>query len=112
MADRRLWRVVPVLFIGVLCVYASHTYEHHQAYKTGAYIGRTAFHTAEYQNRVCSGSSQPGCDVRDLNDDSTMEQALASANIIPSIMDRTEINAGFRNGWREARSAAFAGRVK
>lgn len=113
MPKKTLWAV----FIAVaLCIYASHAYAQHQAYKTGVYMGNVSFAAADLQNRHCfglrAGSSQRGCEVHDLNNDSVMEDALASANIISSMSesDVAAIHAGFRDGWREARTAAFADR--
>src|SRR4029077_13166012 len=100
MANKRLWIVAAAFFVGALCLYASHAYAERQAYKTGAYIGKAAFTAADWQNRVCLHSSQRGCEVHDLNKDSVMENALASANILPSLPDVPAIHAGFRDGWR------------
>jgi len=110
-----MWTV----FIAVaLCfsasLYASHSYAEHQAYKTGLYIGKAAFKTEDFKNQRCLGvrpdSSRRNCEVHDLNKDSVMEDALASANIIPSLSDSTALHTGFRDGWREARAAAFGNR--
>lgn len=109
-ASTRLWIVAIPIVIVALCFYATHTYEEHQAYKTGVYIGKAAFNAADYQNRRClslpADSLQHGCEVRDLNKDSVMENARISANIIPSMADMTVVHTGFRDGWREARTAA------
>jgi hypothetical protein len=98
----------------VLLIYAVRTYEEHQAYKTGIYIGKAAFNADDFQNRRCldlrGDRSQRVCKVNDLNQDSVMEDALTSANIIPSLADSTALHTGFRDGWREARTAAFANR--
>jgi hypothetical protein len=82
-------------------MYASHTYQEQQAYKTGAYIGKAAFAAAEFQNQHCLHA----CEPRDLNQDSVMEDALASANIIPALADSTALRTGFRDAWRESRSS-------
>ena len=109
MSNKRLWTV----FIGValfVCttLYATHAYEEHQAYKTGVYIGKAAFTAADHQNRTCLSiiSIQRGCEVQDLNKDSVMEESLASANIIPALADSKPLHTGFRDGWREARTAS------
>jgi hypothetical protein len=39
-----------------------------------------------------------------------MEDALASASIIHALSDSTALHTGFRDGWREARTAGFANR--
>jgi hypothetical protein len=110
---KKMWAVFIVV---ALCIYASHVYAQHQAYKTGVYMGKASFTTADYQNRVClsvrADAFQRGCEVDDLNKDSVMEYALASASIIRSMSesDVTAIHTGFRDGWREARTAAFGSR--
>ena len=113
MADKRL-RIVAPLAVVALMISAIHTYEEHQAYKTGIYMGKTFFKTDDFQNRQClslrGDPFQRVCKVIDLNQDSVMEDALASANIIPSLADSTALHTGFRDGWREARTAAFANR--
>jgi hypothetical protein len=113
MADNKRWIVAPFVVVALL-IYALHSYEEHQAYKTGIYIGKAVFKAKDFQNRQClsvrSGSFQRVCEVNDLNKDSVMEDALASANIIPSLSDSTALHTGFRDGWREARTAAFANR--
>ncbi|HEX4998203.1 MAG TPA: hypothetical protein VFY29_08260 [Terriglobia bacterium] len=110
MPKKRKWTVlIAVVFIAVALAYATHTYEERQAYKAGAYIGRAAFTTADYQDRHCL-SRHADCEVHDLNDDRTMEDAMASANIIPALADSTALHSGFRDGWREARTAAFSNR--
>ena len=110
MADRSFWAAAPFIIVA-LCIYASHAYAQHQAYKTGVYIGKAAFTSADFQNRRCrslhADSVQPDCEVNDLNNDSVMENALASANIIPALSDSTALHTGFRDGWREARTAAL-----
>lgn len=97
-----------------LMIYAVHIYQDHQAYNTGIYIGKAAFKTEDFQNRQCLSvrrdSFQRVCNVIDLNNDSVMEDALASANIIPALSDSTALHTGFRDGWREARTAALANR--
>jgi len=111
MPNKRLWIVAATLVVVALCVYASHAYAKQQAYKTGVYIGKAAFTATDYQNRFCLSvhpdSFQRGCEVRDLNKDSAMENALASANIIPSLSDSTDLHTGFRDGWREAKTATL-----
>jgi hypothetical protein len=96
----------------VICAssFAAHVHEERQAYKTGVYIGTSAFTAANYQNGVCAGVAQRGCAVRDLSRDSVMEDALASAHIIPSLADSVPLHTGFRDGWRQARAGAFSGR--
>lgn len=110
MAAKRSWIVAPLAV--VVIIYAEHTFERHQAYKTGIYIGKAAFQAGDYQNRQCLSvpSFQRVCEVNDLNKDSAMEDALASANIIPSLSDSTVLRTGFRDGWREARTATSANR--
>jgi hypothetical protein len=99
----------PVFVAVALCMYASHAYAQHQAYKTGVYMGKAFFTTADFQNRQClrlrTESVPRGCTVNDLND-TAMEKALASAWIIPSMSESevTAIHTGFRAGWREART--------
>src|SRR5215469_682178 len=107
MVNKRF--LIATLFIAVaLCIYALHTYA---AYTTGVYMGKAAFTAADYQNRHClslrADSSRHNCKARDLDKDSVMEDALASANVIPSLSDSTAIHTGFRVGWREARTATF-----
>jgi hypothetical protein len=99
--------IAVALFIGA-SQYAVHNHEKRQEYKTGVYIGKSAFTAANYQNDVCSdaGSPQRRCAVRDLGSDSVMEDALASAHIIPSLADSKTLRTGFRDGWQEARSGA------
>jgi hypothetical protein len=107
--------VIAVAFC-VSAIYATHTYAQHQAYNTGAYMGKLSFTTADFQNQQClrlrARSLQSGCEVTDLKNDSVMEHALATAYIIPSMSasDVTAIHTGFRDGWREARTAAVANR--
>jgi hypothetical protein len=113
MADKRLG--ILALFAAVaLMIYAVHIYEEHQAYKTGIYIGKAAFNADDIQNRTCLGlhgdAFLRACKIRDLNQDSVMEEALASAGILPALADSTALHTGFRDGWREARTAAFANR--
>jgi hypothetical protein len=106
MADKR--RLIVAALAVVLMIFAEHTYAEHQAYKTGIYIGKAAFSTEDYKNREClrvrGNSFRHVCEVNDLNKDSVMEGALASANIIPSLADSTALHDGFRDGWREART--------
>src|SRR5215467_5035200 len=99
MPKKSMW----VAFIAVaLCIYASHAYAQHQAYKTGVYMGKLFFTNADLQNRQClrlrNGSFLRSCEVNDLNKDSVMENAMASAYIIPSMSesDVTAIHTGFR----------------
>ena len=117
MADKKLSIVAAftaAFALVALMTYALHTYEEHQAYKTGIYIGKAAFNAEDYQNRQCLSvrhySFQRACMVKDLNKDSVMEDGLASANIIPSLSDSTALRTGFRDGWREARTAAVGNR--
>jgi hypothetical protein len=109
---QRGWIVA--LFVVVLMIYAEHTYEQHQAYKTGIYMGKAFFKTEDYKNREClrirGDSFQGVCKVKDLSKDSVMEDVLASAYIIPSLSDSTALHTGFRDGWREARTAVLANR--
>jgi hypothetical protein len=95
-------------------IYSTHIYADHQAYKTGVSMGKTVFNTDDILNRKClslrTDSFQPPCRVVDLKQDSTMEEALASANIIPALVDSTPLHAGFRDGWKEARAAGFTTR--
>jgi hypothetical protein len=102
--------IAVALFIGA-SQYAAHIYQKRQEYKTGVYIGKSAFTAANYQNGVCNGadSLQRRCEVRDLGRDSVMEDALASAHIIPSLADSRPLRTGFRAGWQEARSGAISG---
>ena len=106
--NQRLWIVAAPVVLGALAFYAVHTYEQNQAYKTGLYIGKVAFSAADYQNRRCLSfdSAQRGCEVRDLNRDASMENSLASANIIPELADSVPLHTGFRDGWRAARTTA------
>jgi hypothetical protein len=117
MADKKLSIVAAfsaAFTLVALMIYALHTYEEHQAYKTGIYMGKAFFKTEDYQNRQClrvrGDSFQRVCEVKDLNKDSVMEDALASAYIIPALSDSTALHTGFRAGWREARTAAFGNR--
>jgi len=109
-AEKSLWTAAPLLIVG-LCVYASHAYAQRQAYETGVYIGKAAFTSADFQNRRCrslpADALPRDCEVNDLNKDSVMENALASANIISSLSDSTALHTGFRDGWRVARTAVF-----
>ena len=113
MPKKRIWAV---FIAAALCIYAFHIYEQRQAYKTGVYMGKAFFTTADFQNRRClslrADSFQRGCEVNDLRKDSVMEDAMASARIIPSMSeaDVLAIHTGFRDGWRQARTAAFANR--
>jgi hypothetical protein len=114
MATKRLDGAAVLIAVAccLLCVDATHTYGARQAYKTGAYIGKTAFQAADFQNRHClslrKGSFQGSCQIKDLGQDSVMEDALASAWIVPmSDSDSTALHSGFRAGWRDARMAAF-----
>jgi len=105
--------VAAVIAIFIALAYASHTYRVRQAYKTGVYMGKTSFTAAEFRNRRClslhADSFQRSCEIRDMGKDSVMEDALVSAQIIPSFSDSevAAIHTGFRVGWREARMAAF-----
>jgi len=116
MPTKSKWAVFIAVFIAVALIYASHLYAEHQAYKTGVYMGKLFFTTEDFKNRQClrlrADSFQHGCEVNDLNNDSFMEHALASAYVIPSFSQSevTSIHTGFRNGWRDARTAAFAHR--
>lgn len=109
MPKKTLWTVSIAV---ALCFYASHFYEERQAYKTGVYIGKSAFTAANLQNRRCIGfqadSLERRCELQDLNRDSIMEDALASANIIPSLSDSKALHTGFRDGWRDERTAIFS----
>jgi hypothetical protein len=114
MPEKGMWAVFIAVSFCCATLFASHSYAEHQAYKTGIYIGKAAFKTEDFKNRRCLGlhpdSSQRGCEVHDLNKDSVMEDALASASIIPALSDSTALHTGFRDGWREARTAGFANR--
>ena len=111
MADR-LWSIAPLAVVVALLGYAVHAYQEQQAYRTGIYIGKAAFESEDFQNRRCLNlrdrSSHGGCEVKDLNTDSVMEDALGSANIIPALSDSTALHTGFRHGWREASTSASA----
>lgn len=113
MPQKTIWVVFAAT---ALCVYATHIYAQHQAYKTGVYMGKLFFTTADTKNRKClslrADPLPPGCEVQDLNQDSVMESAMASAYIVPSMSesDVKAIHTGFRDGWREARTAVFANR--
>src|SRR5580765_490005 len=106
MAVNRRWIVAPCLV--VLMIFAEHRYEERQAYKTGIYIGKAAFQTDDFKNRHCLSvrrdAFQRVCQINDLNTESVMEDAFASANIIPSLSDSTALQTGFRDGWRQARA--------
>ena len=108
MSNTSAWTAAPLIAL-VACMCASRAYAQHQEYKTGVYIGKAAFRSADFQNRRClaADASQPDCAVQDLTRDTVMENALASANIIPALADSTAVHTGFRDGWREARTAAF-----
>ncbi len=71
-------------------------------YETGTYIGKAAFNSEDFQNRQCrtlrDRSLPGGCEINDLNTDSVMEAALASANIIPALSDSTPVHTGFATG--------------
>lgn len=108
LANNGSWTGVALVFVA-LCAFGSHLYAEHQAYKTGVYMGRTFFTTKDFQNRRCL-SLRADCEVPDLNQDSAMEDALASANIIPALADSVSLRQGFRDGWRQARTAVFGAR--
>jgi hypothetical protein len=112
MPKKRMWAVLIVALFCCAALYASHRYAEHQAYKTGIYIGKAAFKSEDFKNQRCLSlhpdASQRNCEVHDLNKDSVMEDALASANIIPSLSDSAALHTGLRDGWREAKTAAFA----
>jgi hypothetical protein len=116
MPKKRMWPVVIAVAVCVCAIYASHTYAQHLAYKTGVYMGKASFTTEDYKNRQCfrlrAASVPYGCEVQDLGNDSVMENALASAYIIPTMSesDVAAIHVGFRDGWREARTTGFANR--
>jgi len=114
MAHERL-RVVEAFALVALMIFAAHIYAERQAYKTGVYMGKSFFDADDYQNRVClrvrADSFEPVCRVIDLSQDSVMEDALASAWIIPSLADSTALHTGFRDGWRKERTAAFRART-
>jgi hypothetical protein len=113
MADKRRSFVAAFTLVALM-IFALHTYEEHQAYKTGIYMGKAFFRTEDYKNREClrirSDSFSGVCHVKNLNRDSVMEDALASAYIIPSLSDSKALHTGFRDGWREARTAAVGNR--
>lgn len=109
MPKKRMWLVWVMVALTVGATqYAARIYAERQAYKTGVYIGKSAFAAADYKNRVCASVNPVpgGCEVRDLNNDSAMENARASAHIIPSLADSVPLHTGFRDGWRDARTAA------
>ena len=107
MANKRVGGVATLFAVVALMMYATHLYAEHQAYKTGVYIGKTFFHAEDLKNRSClSVPASYNCEVHDLNQDSVMESALASAQIIPPLRDSTALPKGFRDGWREARTAS------
>jgi hypothetical protein len=116
MATNGRWPMVMAVAFCVLAVYATHIYAQHQAYHTGVYMGHLFFTTADFQNQQClklqAASLQPGCEVTDLNNESVMEHALATAYIVPSMSESNvaAIHTGFRDGWRKARTAAGANR--
>jgi len=113
VALKRYSKVSAVIAIFIALAYACHTYRVRQAYKTGVYMGKTSFTAAEFRNHRClslhANSSQRSFEITDLGKDSVVEDALASAHIIPSFSDSevAAIHTGFRVGWREARMAAF-----
>jgi hypothetical protein len=118
MAKNSRWPIVIAVAFCVSAVYATQIYAQHQAYHTGVYMGHLFFTTADFQNQQClklrTASFQPGCEVNDLNDDSVMEHALATAYIVPSMSESNvaAVHTGFRDGWREARTADFVNREK
>lgn len=112
MPARPKWAVFTAVAICVSAMLAAvKIYENHQAYKAGVYIGKTAFSTADYQNQTClssrAASLRRDCEVHDLNSDSVMKSALASAAIIPSLRDDSAIRSGFLDGWREAKNSSL-----
>lgn len=110
MPKQRMWIVwVMVALVVGATQLAARIYAERQAYKTGVYIGKSAFAAADYKNRVCASAIPvpSGCEVRDLNNDSAMENARASAHIIPALADSAPLYTGFRDGWRDARAAAL-----
>lgn len=115
-ANKRWWKTAATLVAVALCLYGSHAYAENQAYKTGVYMGKAFFKTEDFKNRTClsvpADSPRRVCEVHDLSQDSVMENALASAQIIPSLADSTTLRSGFRDGWRESRTAAFPTTVK
>jgi|SRR5579871_2196412 len=107
--NRKHWPIITALIVVVLCLYGSHLFAEHQAYKTGVYMGRLIFDAAERVNRSClsiPADSRHNCAMKDLNDQSVMENALASAQIIPALAASKALRTGFRDGWREARTGA------
>jgi hypothetical protein len=104
-----VFTAVAICFCAMLA--ATKSYENHQAYKAGVYIGKTAFTTADYQNQTClssrADSLRRGCEVQDLNSDSVMKNAFASAAIMPSLRNASAIRRGFRDGWREAKNSSL-----
>ena len=92
MGDKSVLIAIPVVVAALIgCAQA---YERRQAYKTGVYMGNAAFRAETRQNR------------RHLTSDWVMENALASARIIPALAESQTLRTGFRDGWREARTAA------
>ena len=107
MANKGAVGIVASFAVVALMIYATHIYEEHQAYKTGVYMGKTFFHAEDLKNRTClSVPVSSNCEVTDLNQESVMESALASAQIIPALRDSTALPRGFRDGWRDARTAS------
>ena len=107
MANKGVAGIVAPFAVVTLMIYATQIYAEHQAYKTGVYMGKMFFHTEDLKNRSClSVPVSSNCEVHDLNRESVMESALASAQIIPALRDSTALPRGFREGWRDARTAS------
>lgn len=107
--DRPLMAAVALLLVGG--IYATHVYTERREYDTGVYVGKAAFKAAFMQIQRCldagADSDRSGCDIKDLNKDSVIEGALASANIIPQLRESKPLQSGFRKGWEEARTAVW-----
>jgi hypothetical protein len=107
--DRTWIAAAALLFAGG--AYATHAYKERKEFDTGVYVGKAAFKAVLLQNQRCLNTSsdfdRSGCNIRGLGEDSVMDGALASANIIPQLRESNTLKAGFRRGWQEARTAAL-----
>ena len=110
-----------VSIVVLLCVYSAYYVERYgpdSHYHHGFSFGGIYFLKEDVNNLDClgltlaalqHGSPSPNCEVKSLDGDSAMEEAMESSSF--SDMGEDE-RRGFKDGWREQRRKAYAERKK
>lgn len=116
---KRFWAWFGCISIVVLlCVYSFHLkhYGPGSDYRTGFLLGSSAFLIAEKDNLACLGMEveslrrgfpSAGCEVRDLDRDSAIQEAMESQSLSRASED---LRKGFEDGWQDENRKVHAQR--